>query len=124
MKKKVRNDKISARKRRITRYRAKARELNAVRLCVHKTPQHIYAQIIVPGISDKVIASASTLTPSIRKQLKVTGNVDAAKLVGDEIAKIAIKAGIKKVSFDRSGYPYHGRVKALADQAREGGLEF
>ena len=124
MRKKLKSIKLKARKRRIGKYRAKARALNTLRLCVHKTPRHIYAQIIEPGVSDKVLASVSTLTPSIKKQLKGTGNVDAAKLVGDEIAKVAVKAGIKKVSFDRSGFPYHGRVKALAEQAREGGLEF
>ncbi len=124
MRKKVKNVKLHARKRRIGKYRAKARNLNAVRLCIHKTSKHIYAQIIVADASDKVVASASTLSPAIRKKLQATGNVDAAKLVGEEIAKAAVKAGIKKVSFDRAGFPYHGRVKALAEQAREGGLEF
>jgi large subunit ribosomal protein L18 len=124
MRKKLKNPKAIARKRRIGKYRAKARELNVIRLCVHKTPKHIYAQVIQAGASDKVLASVSTLTPEVRKKLQATGNVDAAKIVGDEIAKAAIKAGVKRVSFDRAGYPYHGRVKALAEQAREGGLEF
>lgn len=124
MRKKVKNPKLHARKRRIGKYRAHARKLNVVRLCIHKTPQHIYAQIIQADASDKVLAAVSTLTPEVRKKLKATGNVDAAKVVGEEIAKAAIKAGVKRVSFDRAGYPYHGRVKALAEQAREGGLEF
>jgi large subunit ribosomal protein L18 len=120
----MKNVKKLARIRRARKSRAIARRLNAVRLCVHKTPQHIYAQIISPDTSDKVIVAISTLTPDVRKQLEKTGNVDAAKLVGTEIAKAALKAGITKVSFDRSGYPYHGRIKALAEKAREHGLQF
>jgi large subunit ribosomal protein L18 len=120
----MKNVKKISRIRRARKSRAIARRLNAVRLCVHKTPRHIYAQIIVPGPSDKVIAAVSTLTPEIRKQLENTGNVDAAKLIGAEIAKAAMKAGVTHVSFDRSGYPYHGRIKALADKAREEGLQF
>lgn len=120
----MKNQKIKARLRRAKKYRAKARELNAIRLVVHKTPKHIYASVIIPDVSDKVVASVSTLTPALRKKLKYTGNIEAAQAVGEAIAKAAKKAGIEKLSFDRSGYPYHGRIKALADKAREQGLIF
>lgn len=120
----MKNVKKIARIRRARKSRAIARRLKAVRLCVYKTPRHIYAQIIAPDNSDRVIASVSTLTPEIRKQLANTGNVDAAKIIGAEIAKAALKAGVTQVSFDRSGYPYHGRVKALAEMARQEGLQF
>jgi len=99
----------------------KMRELGAVRLTVTRTPQHIYAQLIAPA-GNEVLASASTLEKSLRGDS--TGNVDAATKVGSLIAERAKKAGVVKVAFDRSGYKYHGRVKALADAAREGGLEF
>ena len=91
------------------------------RLTVHRTPQHIYAQIIAPE-GNRVVASASTLTKELRGALKGTGNIAAAAAVGKEIAERAKKAGIEKVAFDRSGFKYHGRVKALADAAREAGL--
>lgn len=120
----MKNVKKIARIRRARKSRAIARRLNALRLCIYKTPRHIYAQIIAPDSSDRVIAAVSTLTPEIRKQLANTGNVDAAKVIGSEIAKAALKAGVKQVSFDRSGYPYHGRVKALAEMARQEGLQF
>jgi large subunit ribosomal protein L18 len=120
----MKNVKKISRIRRGKKTRATARRLNVVRLCVYKTPQHIYAQIIAPDLSDRVIAAISTLTPEIRKQLKNTGNIEAAKVIGAEIAKAALKAGIDRVSFDRSGYPYHGRVKALAEMARQEGLQF
>ncbi len=120
----MKNTKKLARIRRARKSRAIARRLNTVRLCVHKTPRHIYAQIIEPGLCDKVLATVSTLTPEIRTQLANTGNIEAAKLIGAEIAKAALKAGVTKVSFDRSGYPYHGRIKALAEMAREEGLLF
>lgn len=110
--------------RRARKSRATARRLRAVRLCIFKTPRHIYAQIIAPDLSDRVIAAVSTVSPEIRKQLENTGNIDAAKLVGAEIAKAALKAGVTEVAFDRSGYPYHGRVKALAEMARQEGLQF
>jgi len=99
----------------------KMRKLGAVRLTVNRTPQHIYAQLITPA-GDKVLASASTLEKSLRSNN--TGNVSAATKVGSLIAERAKKAGVIKVAFDRSGYKYHGRIKALADAAREGGLEF
>jgi len=97
------------------------KQLGAVRLCVHRTPRHIYAQVISAG-GDKVLASASTLDGSLREGK--TGNSDAAASVGRLIAERAKAAGVTRVAFDRSGFRYHGRVKALADAAREGGLEF
>ena len=116
-------DKKVSRLRRARRARAKIRELEAVRLSVHRTSQHIYAQIIAAD-GGKVLVTASTVQGDLRKELKGTGNVDAAKAVGQAIAERAKEAGIKQVAFDRSGFRYHGRVKALADAARENGLEF
>ena len=114
-------DKKSARLKRARRGRAKMRELQAVRLSVYRTPKHIYAQIIAPE-GDQVLASASTLDKDLRSGS--TGNVEAAGKVGQLIAERAKAAGVSAVAFDRSGYKYHGRVKALAEAAREGGLEF
>ena len=114
-------DKKIARLRRARRARAKIRELKANRLCIHRTPRHIYAQII-NGDGSNVICTASTLDKDLRG--KNGGNVEAAVEVGKLIAKRAKKNGIQVVAFDRSGFRYHGRVKALADAAREGGLEF
>jgi len=114
-------DKKQSRLRRALRTRMKIRELGAVRLTIHRTPRHIYAQVIAPT-GDTVIASASTLDESLRSG--ATGNIEAAKAVGELVAKRAKEAGIDKVSFDRSGFKFHGRVKALADAAREAGLEF
>jgi large subunit ribosomal protein L18 len=91
-------------------------------LSVHRTPRHIYAQVILPG--GKVVAVASTVEKELRDKLKNGGNVDAAKEVGRVVAERAIKANIKHVAFDRSGFAYHGRIQALADAAREAGLEF
>ena len=116
-------DKKTSRLRRAKRSRMHIRENEAVRLCIHRTPRHIYAQVLDPAGS-KVLACASTLDKTLRAQLKATGNVDAAQLVGKTIAERALKLGIEKVAFDRSGYAYHGRIKALADAAREGGLNF
>ncbi|MGA7801867.1 MAG: 50S ribosomal protein L18 [Gammaproteobacteria bacterium] len=116
-------DKKTARIRRARRARATIRELGACRLCVHRTPRHIYAQVIAPD-GGKVLASASTVERQLREQVGTTGNADAAAAVGKAIAEKAKAAGISKVAFDRSGFKYHGRVKALADAAREGGLEF
>lgn len=115
------SDKKTSRLRRARRARAKMRELGANRLSVHRTPQHIYAQVIGPD-GDKVLASASTLDKNLRSGS--TGNTDAATSVGKLIAERAQAAGITEVAFDRSGFKYHGRVKALADAAREGGLQF
>lgn len=115
------SEKKVARLRRGRKVRYKIRELGANRLCVNRTPRHIYAQIIAPN-GGEVIVSASTLDKELRKDK--TGNVEAAGKVGALIAERAKKAGIETVAFDRSGYKYHGRVKALADAAREGGLKF
>ena len=115
------SDKKLSRLRRVRRARAKIRELNITRLAIHRTPRHIYAQVIAED-GAKVLVSASTLDASLRSGK--TGNVDAAKAVGALIAERAKAAGITQVAFDRSGFKYHGRVKALADAAREGGLEF
>ncbi len=109
--------------RRAKRTRAKISELGAHRLSVHRTPRHIYAQVISPDGS-KIIAAASTVQKDIASDAKYTGNVEAASLVGKVIAEKAKSAGITSVAFDRSGFRYHGRVKALAEAAREGGLEF
>jgi large subunit ribosomal protein L18 len=109
--------------RRARRTRAKIAELGAVRLCVHRTNLHMYAQIIDPQGS-KVLASASTLEPEVRTAVANGGNISAASAVGRRIAEKAKQAGIQSVAFDRSGFRYHGRIKALADAAREGGLNF
>ncbi|MFA5632800.1 MAG: 50S ribosomal protein L18 [Porticoccaceae bacterium] len=114
-------DKKQSRLRRALRTRVKIRELGAARLTVHRTPRHIYAQIIAAE-GDRVLASASTLDASLRSG--ATGNVEAAKAVGALVAERAKAAGVEKVAFDRSGFKFHGRVKALADAARESGLEF
>jgi len=113
--------KNDSRLRRARRARARMRDLGVNRLSVHRTPRHIYAQIIAPT-GDKVLASASTLDSELRGG--ATGNIAAAAEVGKLVAKRAKEAGVDKVAFDRSGYKYHGRVKALADAARETGLEF
>ncbi|AKH68612.1 ribosomal protein L18, bacterial type [Spongiibacter sp. IMCC21906] len=115
------SDKKVSRLRRARRARFKMRELRAVRLCIHRTPRHMYAQVIACE-GDKVLASASTLDKDLRSA--ATGNIDAAANVGKLIAERAKSAGVTKVAFDRSGFKYHGRVKALADAARESGLEF
>ncbi len=114
-------DKKTARLRRAKKTRAHIRHLAVDRLTVNRTPRHIYAQIISAS-GGKVLAQASTLDSSLRDGN--TGNVDAATAVGKLIAERAVAAGISKVAFDRSGFKYHGRVKALADAARENGLEF
>jgi large subunit ribosomal protein L18 len=116
-------EKKEARLRRARRARAHILELRAFRLTVHRTPSHIYAQIIAPE-GGKVVVAASTLEAEVKKGLKFCGNVTAAQAVGKAIADKAKKAGITAVAFDRSGFRYHGRVKALADAARENGLKF
>lgn len=117
-------DKKHARLRRATRARAKIRELGGYRLCVYRTPRHIYAQVI-GETGDRVIASASTLEKGFKAACEGhTGNISAAVKIGQAIADRARSAGIERVSFDRSGFKYHGRVKALADSAREHGLQF
>ncbi len=117
------SDKNLARLRRARQTRLKIREVGAVRLTVHRTNGHIYAQITSPA-GDKILASASTLEKDVRTQLKNGGNRKAAELVGQRIAQKAKEKGIESVAFDRSGYKYHGRVKALAEAARAGGLKF
>lgn len=116
------NDKKAGRLRRARRGRAKARELGAVRLSVHRTPRHIYAQVFSPDGS-RVLAQASTVEPALRREGS-TGNIAAAARVGALIAERAKAVGITAVAFDRAGFKYHGRVKALAEAAREGGLQF
>jgi large subunit ribosomal protein L18 len=116
-------DKNQARLRRARQTRLKIRELGAVRLTVHRTNSHIYAQI-TSGAGDKVLATASTAEKEVRAQLKNGGNRKAAEAVGARIAQKAKQAGIEAVAFDRAGYRYHGRVKALAEAARAGGLKF
>ncbi len=116
-------DKKQQRMRRARRARAKIRELGAVRLCVHRTPRHIYAQVTTPD-GASVLAAASSVEQSLRGGKGYTGNVDTAAAVGKAIAERAKKAGISRIAFDRSGFRYHGRVKALAEAARENGLEF
>ncbi|MFT5032654.1 MAG: large subunit ribosomal protein L18 [Bacteroidia bacterium] len=113
--------KRDSRLRRARGSRVKMRELCATRLSVHRTPRHMYAQVISAD-GDKVLASASTLDKDLRSG--ATGNAEAAASVGKLIAERAKAAGVTQVAFDRSGFRYHGRVKALADAAREGGLEF
>ena len=112
-----------SRLRRARQTRLNIREVGAARLTVHRTNTHIYAQITSPA-GDKVLATASTLEKDLRAQLKHGGNRKAAEIVGQRIAAKAKEKGIEKVAFDRAGYRYHGRVKALADAARAGGLKF
>jgi len=113
----------SGRLRRARRTRAKISELRVLRLTVHRTNLHTYAQII-DASGGKVLASASTLEAEVRSGLANGGNIKAAEAVGKRIAEKAKAAGIEAVAFDRSGFRYHGRVKALADAAREAGLKF
>ena len=116
-------DKHATRLRRARKTRARIADLKVVRLCVFRTNSHIYAQVI-SAEGNKVLASASTLEAEVRANLKSGGNVEAATVVGKRIAEKAKAAGIEKVAFDRSGFQYHGRVKALAEAARENGLSF
>jgi len=115
--------KTLARVRRARQTRIRIREAGAARLTVHRTNAHIYAQI-TSSSGDKVLATASTLEKDVRAQFKNGGNRKAAEVVGQRIAQKAKQAGIEKVAFDRAGYRYHGRVKALAEAARAGGLKF
>jgi len=117
-------DKKLSRLRRAAATRRKISELRVHRLSIHRSNLHIYANIISPE-GDRVLVSASTLEPEVRQQLAGKGgNVAAAGLVGKRVAEKAKAAGIELVAFDRSGFRYHGRVKALADAAREAGLKF
>ena len=114
---------VNSRLRRARKTRAKIAQLKVTRLCVHRTNSHIYAQII-DATGGKVLASASTMEAEVRKKVKNGGNVEAAAVIGKRIAEKAKTAGVTTVAFDRSGYKYHGRIKALADAARENGLSF
>ena len=115
--------KKQTRLKRALKLRSKIKELGAVRLSIHKSSQHIYAQIISSD-GTKTLASSSSNEVAIRSSLKSTGNIEAAIQVGKDIAIKSLAAGITNVAFDRSGFKYHGRVKALADAAREAGLKF
>lgn len=115
------NEKKESRLRRARATRLRIRELGAIRLTVNRTPQHIYAQVI-DASGGKVLAAASTVETELRSGQ--TGNIEAAKKVGALVAERAKAAGVTKVAFDRAGFKYHGRIKALADAAREAGLEF
>ena len=116
-------DKKISRIRRARKTRAKIAELKMVRLCVYRSNSHIYAQVI-SAEGDKILAQASTIEAGIKEQVKSGGSVAAAQIVGKAIAEKAKAAGVEKVAFDRSGFRYHGRVKALAETAREHGLSF
>ena len=116
-------DKKTVRLRRARKARARIRQTGDFRLCIFRTPRHMYAQVIAPN-GEQVVAAASTLDKQLRSELASTGNAGAAVAVGKLIAEKAKAAGVTKVAFDRSGFKYHGRVKALADTAREAGLQF
>lgn len=117
-------DKKASRLRRATRGRAKIRELGVYRLTVHRTPKHIYAQIIATD-NASIVAAASTVETLVAEDISGhKGNISAATIVGRYIAERAKAKGVEQVAFDRSGYRYHGRIKALADSAREHGLLF
>jgi len=109
--------------RRSLKTRIKIAQLGVIRLSVHRTNSHIYAQLI-DDKNHKIITCASTLEPDVRKSLTKGGNVAAAAFIGKRIAEKGKKCGISHIAFDRAGYKYHGRVKALADAARENGLKF
>jgi large subunit ribosomal protein L18 len=116
-------DKKRMRIRRTRRARAKIKQLEVPRLCVHRTPTHIYAQIIVGGGAETQV-SASTVEKSVKAEVGYGGNIKAATVIGRLIAERAKAKGVDKVAFDRAGFKYHGRIKALADSAREHGLKF
>jgi large subunit ribosomal protein L18 len=115
-------DKKASRLRRATRTRKKLQDLGATRLVINRTPRHTYAQVITADA--QVVASASTLEKEVSAQLSNGGNKEAAQLIGKLVAERAVEKGITKISFDRSGFQYHGRVAALAEAAREAGLQF
>jgi large subunit ribosomal protein L18 len=116
------NKKLS-RLRRARKTRSHIKYLRATRLCINRTPRHIYAQVIAPD-GGTVLASASTLDKELRAMIKISGNTEAAAVVGKAVAERARAAGVEQVAFDRGGFKYHGRIKALADAAREHGLKF
>ena len=115
-------NKQKSRARRSKKTRAKIQQLQTPRISIRRSSQHIYAQFI--DVNGNVLAQASTIDPNLRSEITFGGNIDSAKKVGLLLAERIKKAGITKVAFDRSGYRFHGRVKALADGAREGGIEF
>lgn len=115
-------DKKTSRLRRARRARAKIKELVVHRLCVYRTPRHIYAQLIAPNGAE-VVASASTLDKTLREAIPFGGNISAAQVVGKAVAERARAKGVERAAFDRAGFKYHGRIKALADAAREHGLQ-
>jgi len=117
------NDKKVARARRAAQTRRKIRQTKTARLAVHRTNTHIYAQIF-SAAGDRVLASASTAEKEVRAQVANGGNKVAATAVGKRIAEKARQLGIERLAFDRAGNKYHGRIKALADAARESGLKF
>ena len=117
------SDKKKARLRRAGKVRGRIARLRAMRLSVHRTPRHFYAQLL-DDAGRKVLAAVSTLDPQVRKQLKYGGNVEAAGALGKLMAEKARAAGVERVAFDRSGFRYHGRVRAFAEGARAGGLKF
>lgn len=117
------NKKKIARLKRALRTRIKLKELNHIRLSVHKSSKHIYAQII-SGNASTVLIQASTLEKNIKQHCSYTGNIASSIMVGKIIAERAIKTGITKIAFDRSGFKFHGRIKALADSAKKNGLNF
>ena len=116
-------DKKNTRLRRARKMRSGASELKVHRLCVNRTPRHIYAQVIAPD-GGSTLACASTLEKALAEALKKPGKIEAAEKVGETIAKRALEKGVERVGFDRSGFRYHGRVKALAEAARANGLKF
>ena len=116
-------NKNESRLRRAKSTRAHIRKLGVARLSVHRTGQHLYAQVF-DASGEKVVAAASTVQKSVAEGLKGTKNLTAAAAVGKAVAERALAAGVEAVAFDRSGFRYHGRIKALADAAREAGLKF
>ena len=115
-------DKKQSRLRRARRARAKIKDLKVHRLCVYRTPRHIYSQLIAPNGAE-VVASASTLDKTLRETIPFGGNIAAAEIVGKAVAERARAKGVERAAFDRAGFKYHGRIKALADAAREHGLQ-
>ncbi len=117
------SEKNNSRLRRARKTRSRIHRAGVARLSVHRSGRHLYAQIIAPG-GEQTVAAASTVQKDLRSGLKGTCNIEAAKAVGKAIAERSLAAGIDGVAFDRSGFKYHGRIKALADAAREAGLKF
>ncbi len=117
------SEKNNSRLRRARKTRSRIQRAGVARLTVHRSGRHLYAQVITPG-GEHTVAAASTVQKDVRGDLAATCNIEAAKAVGKAVAERALAAGIDGVAFDRSGFKYHGRIKALADAAREAGLKF